>query len=292
MPMSRRPTRPSTLKPVFKVNSLGRSIPPSRSPLPTLFQTHRLVSTALVPAVLETGISLLESVYLLVVYSGFLLLFGFTDESSDPTKWPFIDDCQNTCRCSTTDLILDPSHLLPPWWMVDLVHSTPRPSRMNERCNDNKPVIRTTWQLNLRTTRTHPTIRLRDTGSRILRKTLDLSLATHSMIWSLSRMSRLRLVVGTWLEGVQYRSTKGKSVSRLYRAVRSSLGSTTTSLIRLGHGQSLHFFTFGSLRYPEKAAPDYWTSPFSLLFVLHSISLHSLIVDCKSNTIPLLFIGI
>jgi hypothetical protein len=249
MPTSRRPTRPSTLNPVFKVNLLGRSIPPSRWPRPIPFRTHRRVSTALVLAVLGTGISSLESVYLLEVYSGSLLLFGSTDESSDPTRWPFIVDCQNTCLCSTIDLIPDPCRLLLPWWMVDLVRSTPRLSRTNERCNDNKPVIRTTWLLNLRTTRTHPTIRLRDTGSRTLLKTPDLSLAIHSMIWSLNPMSRLRLLVGTWLGGVQYRSTKDKLVSLLYRAVRSSLGSTITSLIRIGHGHSLHSFALGSLRF-------------------------------------------
>jgi hypothetical protein len=248
MPTSRRPTRLSTLNLVSKVNLLGRSIPPSRWPHPIPFRTHRRVSTALVLAVLETGISSLESAYLLGVYSGSLLLSGSTDESSDPTRWPFIDDCQNTCPCSMIDPILDLSRLLLPWWMVDLVRSTPHPLRMNERCNDNKLVIRTTWLLNLRTTRTHPTIRLRDTGSRTLLKTLDPSLVTHSMIWSLNPMSRLRLVVETWLGGVQYRSTRGKSVSRLYRAVRSSLGSTITSLIRIGHGHSLHSFALGSLR--------------------------------------------
>jgi hypothetical protein len=245
MPMSRRPIRPSTLNPVSKVNSLGRSIPPSHLPHPTLFRPHRLALTALTLAVLETGISLLVSVYLLEVYSGLLLLCGSTDESSDPTKWPFIDDCQNTCPCSMTDLIPDPSPLLLPWWMVDLVHSTLRPSRMNERCNDNKLVIRTTWLLNLRTTRTHPTIRLRDTGSRILLKPLDPSPATHSMIWSLNPMSRLRPVVEIWLGGARYRSTRDKLVSRLYKAVRSNLESTTTSLSRLGHGQSLQLSTWG-----------------------------------------------
>ena len=245
MPMSRRPTRHCTLNPVSKVNSLGKSIPLSRWLLPILFQTHRLVSTAPTLEVLVTGISSLEFVYLLVVYSGLLLLFGFTDESSDPTRWPFIDGCQNTCPCLTIDPILDLSRLLLPWWMVDLVHSTPRPSRMNERCNDNKPVIRTTWQLNLRTTRTHPTIRLRDTGSKTLLKTLDLSLVTHSMIWSLNRMFKLRPVVETWLGGVRYRSTRDKLVSRLYRAIRSSSGSIITSLIRLVHGHSLHFPPWG-----------------------------------------------
>jgi hypothetical protein len=155
---------------------------------------------------------------------------------------------QASVDSSGSSSIPDLSRLLLPWWMVDLVRSTPHPSRMNEQCNDNKPVIRTTWQLNLRTTRTHPTIRLRDTGSRILLKTLDPSLAIHSMIWSLNPMSRLRLVVETWLGGVQYRSTKDKLVSLLYRAVHSSLGSTITSLIRIGHGHSLHSFALGSLR--------------------------------------------
>lgn len=245
MPTSRRPTRPSTLNPAFKVNSLGRSTPPSHSPHPIPFRTHRLVSIARTLVVLEIGISLSEYVYLLEVYSGLLLLFGSTDESSDPTRWLFIVDCRNTCPCLTIDLILDPSRLLLPWSMVDLVHSTPHPSRMNERCNDNKLVIRTTWQLNLRTTRTHPMIRLRATGNRILLKILDPSLAIHSMIWSLNPMSRLRPVVETWLGGVQYRSTKDKLASRLYRAIRSSLGSTTTSLIRLGYGHSLHFSPLG-----------------------------------------------
>jgi hypothetical protein len=285
--MSRRPIRHYTLNPVFKVNSLGRLIPLSRWPHPIPFRTHRLVSTALILAVLETGISLLVFVYLLVVYSGLLLLFGFTDESSDPTRWPFIDDCQNTCLCSMIDLILDRSPSLLPWWMVDLVRSTPRPSRMRERCSDNKPVIRTTWQLNPRTIRTHPTTRHRDTGSKTLLKTLDLSLAILSMIWSPSRMSRLRLAVGTWLGEVRYRSTRDRLVSRLYRAVHSSLGSTTTSLSRVRHGHSLHFSPLGHCGSGRKAAPQYWTSPFSLLSVSYSFSLHSLIVDCKSYTIPL-----
>jgi len=245
MPMSRRPTRHCTLNPVSKVNSRGRSIPLSHSLLPTLFQTHRLVSTAPTLEALATGISSLVSVYLSEVYSGLLLLFGSTDESSDPTKWPFIDGCQNICQCSTIDLILDLSHLLLLWWMVDLVHSTLPLSRMSERCNDNKPVIRTTWLLSLRTTRTHPTIRLRDTGSRTLLKTLDPSLETHSMIWSLNRMFKLRPVGETWLGGVRYRSTRDKLVSRLCRAIRSSLESIITSLIRLVHGHSLHFSPWG-----------------------------------------------
>lgn len=205
MPMSRRPTRHSTLNPVFKVNWLGRSIPPSHSLLPTPYQTHKQLSTALILAVLEIGISLSVSVLLLEVYSGSVSLFGSTDESSDRTKWLYIDDYQSTCLCLMIDLILDLSRLLLPWSMVDLVHSTPPPSRMNERCNDNKPVIRTTWQLNLRTTRTHPTIRLRDTGSRTLLRILGPSLVTHSMIWSPSLTSILRPVVGTWPGGVMYR---------------------------------------------------------------------------------------
>jgi hypothetical protein len=230
MPMSRLPTRLSTLSLVFKVNSLGRSIPPSHSLLPIPSRTRKLVSTALILVVLETEISSSVFVYLSEVFSGSLWSFGSTDESSDPTKWPFIDDYQNTCRCLMIDLILDLFPLLLPWSMVDLVHSTPRLSKMSERCNDSKLVTLTTWPLNLRTTRTHPTTRLRVTGSRTLLRLLDPSRRIHSMIWSPSHMSILRLVVGTWLEGVMYQSTKVKSVNRHYKVARSSLGSTITSL--------------------------------------------------------------
>lgn len=205
MPMSRRPTRRSMPKPVYKDNSLLKSTLPSRWLLPTRSRTRKLVLTVRTLAVLGTETSLSVSVYLLEVYSGLVWCSGSTDESSDPTKWQFTDDYQNTCRCSMIDLILDLSPLPPQWSMVDLVHSTPPPSRTNERCNDNKLVIRTTWLLNLPTIRTHPTTRLRATGNRILPRTLDLSRRTLSMIWSPSRTSTLRLVVGIWLGGVMYR---------------------------------------------------------------------------------------
>jgi hypothetical protein len=230
--MSRRPTRHCTIKPVFKASSLDRSILLSRSQLLALLPTRNQRPIALNLEVLGTETSLSESASLLEVYSGSDSFCGSTDESSDPTKWQFIDVYRSTCRCFTNDPIPDPSRSLLPWWTVDRVRSMLRQSRTSARCSDSKLVIRTTPVLGHRTIRTPRTTRLRaTTGRRTPLSKLDRFRRIRSMTWSPSRTSIPRPAAGTWLGGVipngrLYRCTRPKSVSLRSRPTRSSSEST------------------------------------------------------------------